>query len=160
MEKFTIYFPLDSYIKGNNKLDTFGEFHIELGEYAFPDKSWTDFGRDVVLMWLNNVSEILNGEVKSAECSFMDGPFHISFQEKTKETWKISLVRRWFDGKEDGETIEKEAEVNSLEIVNEIFGATISRISLDKNRGEKYKDLNDSLIENFEAAKQNYFQDN
>ncbi len=157
MEKFTVYLPLDTYIKSDNILDTFGDFHIKLGDYAFPSESWTDFGRIVILHWLD-IMQILNNETKEIECDFMDGAYLIYFKEITKQIWKISLVREWFDGEKDGETIEKEAEVSSLQIVNEIFEKAIARIKLDKDRGEKYKDLNDSMIKDFEITKQNYFK--
>jgi hypothetical protein len=158
MEKFTIYLPFDTYVKGNDILDTFGDFHIKLGDHAFPGEGWTDFGRDLVLHWINDVIQILNNETKVIECDFMDGAYLIYFKEITKQIWKISLVREWFDGEKDGETVEKEAEVSSLQVVNEILEKAIARIKLDKQRGEKYKDLNDSIIKDFEIAKQNYFK--
>ncbi|MGI8554868.1 MAG: hypothetical protein ACR2LT_00710 [Pyrinomonadaceae bacterium] len=155
---FTIYLPLDSYINPNGELDTFGKIHVNLGDSAFPSEDWTDFGRIIILHWLNNINKILASEIKVVECSFMDGPYSFYIEEISKSVWKISTVKRWFDGKKDGETIEKEEEINSKQIVDEIFKAAEARRNFDaKNDRQDIVKQNEETFQKFQIANQHYF---
>ena len=45
---------------------------------AFPEIGWTDFPVVVLSWWLRETDALMQGSSTTAECAFIDGPFHFS----------------------------------------------------------------------------------
>lgn len=89
MNQFVIHLPLSSYISND-----FGEFCVQLGDYYFPSKGWTDFGKRVVFDWINQLTKLLLRQNKKVSCDFMDGNYRLDVETTdSKEILNIALIR-------------------------------------------------------------------
>lgn len=153
MKTFNIHLPLESY-KHNGKVDDFGEIHIQLGKYAFPDKQWTDFGLIIIYWWMDAFLKLLSGEVKKVSCDFMDGNFRFDVEIMDhRQNWRVSLIREWADleeTKDAGEIDIKQATDEILRVVTEV-----KNLDLESGKAEYVKNIDD-FTQKFLSAKQNY----
>ena len=123
MEKFAIHIDSDSYIGENGKVDDFGKIYIQLNDYDFPDKNWTDFGRTIVGWWMQAFRKLLNKEETKVECDFMDGSYRFNVTAVDSKIWKFEFIKEKADGEEiwqEGEVDADQATENLLETVDRI----------------------------------------
>ena len=132
MDAFTIHLPLESYIH-DGKIDDFGKVHLQLGEYVFPDKEWTDFGLIIIHSWMDAFLNLLSKKEKKVECDFMDGNYRFDVEVTgSPKVWRIYLIREWTDSEEvknQGEIAVKQATDELLRVVGEIK-------DMDRNAGK------------------------
>jgi hypothetical protein len=153
MKTFKIHLPLESYIH-NGKVDDFGEIHIKLNNYAFPDKEWTDFGLIIIYWWMDAFLKLLSGEEKKVGCDFMDGNFRFDVEiMNSPQTWHISLIKEWADSEE----IKDEGKVDVKQATDEILRviAEIKDLDIKLGKAEYVRNIN-SFTQKFLLAKQNY----
>lgn len=133
MKNFRVNLRPESY----RNINDFGEIYIELDNFAFPDKNWTDFGRVIVPWWLDAIRKLLLNE-KEVLCSFMDGPYRFSIKNFNENGWHIQFLE------EREETrVCAEGKVSADEVTNEVLSAFKKIIDLYKteNNTEKVQAL-------------------
>ncbi len=133
MKNFRVNFYPESYRNNND----FGEIYLELDNFAFPDKNWTDFGRVIVPWWLDAIRKLCLNE-KEVLCSFMDGPYRFSIKKFNENIWQIQFLE------EREETrVCAEGKVSADEVTNEVLSAFQKIIELYKteNNAEKAQTL-------------------
>lgn len=62
-------------------------------EYDFPEKGWSDFPVVVLSWWLEKAVAMKGGHSRSAEFSFMDGPFSVAVTLVTEKTLTLAGIR-------------------------------------------------------------------
>ena len=151
MKIFKLCFFSESYIK-SGKVDDFGKIHIEIGDYAFPDKEWTDFGRIIVFWWLDAFIKLLSGERKKVECKFMDGSYRFDVETtNSPQVWRISLIREWADSEETCE----QSEIDVKQATDEFLPIVTQIKDWDANAGRmKYVENIESFMKKFFILRQ------
>ncbi len=132
MKKFKINLFVEDFV---NKSD-FGRVSVQLDDYIFPDKNWTDFGRIIIGWWLDAVCKLALDNQTKAVCSFMDGPYRFSLTKIKKDIWKVQFFE------ERGEVkIFAEGEVDASQVINEMLTAfqKIENLYEDEKNFEKVK---------------------
>ena len=134
IKTFLIYTSPDSYTASNGKTKDIGEIYIQLDDYAFPEKGWTDFGRDIVFWWIEAFIKLFRREEKKVKCSFMDGNYRFDIKvTDSPEIWHISLIREWSDVEE----VEKESEINIKQATQSIVQTARLFADLDRKNGDE-----------------------
>ncbi len=151
MEQFKIHLPLSSYINNN-----FGQFCVQLDDYYFPSKDWTDFGERVVFSWRDKLSEFLLEEDKKAICKFMDGNYRLDVEPTNdKNIFKISFIRDAGDLDE----IKYQGNVNSEQFLGEILRIIKSiQEECRKNDNHEAVERIETSIQKFLTAKDNFLK--
>jgi hypothetical protein len=72
----------------------FGQIWCEFGTLAFPQSHWTDFPIVVVCWWLEAIVGLVDGRKRTADLSFMDGPYMFHVFAKRRESWQAEWVER------------------------------------------------------------------
>jgi len=129
MKNFKIYFDPESYRESSD----FGEIHVELGNFAFPDKNWTDFGRVIIPWWLDAIRKLRLNE-KEVLCSFMDGPYRFSIKKFDEGVWQI----RFLEEREETRVC-AEGKASADEVTNEVLSAFQKIIELYKTENHTEK---------------------
>lgn len=151
MNEFTIHLPLDSYVSND-----FGQFCVQLGDYYFPSKVWTDFGKRVVFSWSDLLTELLSGRSKIVHCKFMDGNYRLDVETaNSNETLNISFI------KDAGhiDDVKYQGNVNSEQFSSEIL-RVIKSIQDECRKNKNYEAVNriEASIEKFVEAKDIFTQ--
>lgn len=156
MKKFAIHFPLESYFN-NGKVNDFGKIHIQLNDYVFPDKEWTDFGQIIIYWWIDAFYKLLSKEENKVECDFMDGNYRFIVKiTDSPHIWQITLIKEWADA----EQIENECEIDVKQATDEILRVVTEIKDSDRTLGEEkfVKNIED-FLQKFYLARDNYLTD-
>lgn len=146
MNQFIIHLPTAAYVS-----DDFGEFCVQLGEYYFPSKAWTDFGERVIFNWADELNKLLTGESKKVRCKFMDGNYRLDVETaNSKETLNIEFIR---DAR-DIDDVKHQENVNLEQFFQEIL-RVIKTIQEEckKNNNFEAVDRIQLIIDSFLKAK-------
>jgi hypothetical protein len=149
MNQFIIHLPPDSYASND-----FGEFCVQLGDYYFPSKGWTDFGERVVFSWANQLIELLTGKSKKVYCRFMDGNYRLDAETTgSKEILNVAFIR----DASNVVDVKHQENVNSEQFIQEILRVmTAFQEECKKNGNYEAVDRIQVSIEKFAQAK-NFF---
>jgi hypothetical protein len=157
MKTFAVYFSPNSYIANNGKVRDIGEVHIQLNDYAFPDKEWTDFGKVIVSWWMEAFRKLLSGEEKKVQCKFMDGNYRFDLEvTNSPGIWHITLIREQGDSEEvenQGEIDAKQSTDSLLSVINEV-----KELYKKEGKAEYVKNAND-FIQRFLLTRQKNLTD-
>jgi hypothetical protein len=63
--------------------------HVKVGEHAFPDQDWDDFGVVILGWWLQEVAAFAGFVRDHAIFRFMDGPFELHFRRLDDANWQV-----------------------------------------------------------------------
>jgi hypothetical protein len=156
MNTFTINFPLNSYLIETKKVNQFGEIFVQVGEFAFPSKNWTDFGAVILFWWLHEISDLMSEkDVRRIQCKFMDGNFRFDVEETDSiNIWKVYFIRE----KSNDDEIEQEANIDAERFTDEL----LDKIEMIKELGNLTKNIEgveriEKLIKSFKHQKRRYF---
>lgn len=128
MEKFNIYFDSSSNKKWGVNSD-FYDIYIELGDFAFPGKGWTDLALYCVDDWSQGFIKLLSKDEKSIVGSFYDGNYYYNLLAENDNKGKIQLVA----GDENNKIL-KESNINVNQAVSSILEAIDSIIKIKVNK--------------------------
>lgn len=133
MNQIIIHLPLSSYVSND-----FGEFCVQLEDYYFPSKDWTDFGKRVVFSWTDQLAELLLGRSKKVHCRFMDGNYRLDVETNgSNETLNISFIQ---DAKHI-DKVEHQGKVNSEQFFGEVL-RVIKSIQDECRKNKNYDAVN------------------
>lgn len=149
MKNFTIHIDSDSYVWKNGKVDDFGKIYVQLDEYDFPHKSWTDFGRTIVGWWMQSFSSLLNKEKNKVECDFMDGSYRFDITALDSKKWKFEFVKE----KAESEEILHEGEADADQATESLLEAVEKIIQLYQKEG------NTKAVNNYNEYKRRFISD-
>lgn len=152
MKTFKVCFSPDSYISSDGKFKDIGGVHIQLDDYAFPDKEWTDFGKIIVSWWMEAFRKLLSGEESKVQCKFMDGNYRFDVEVlDSPQTWHIILIREYADS----EKVEDEGQIDAKQATDQILNAlTIVKKLYDKEGKVEYVENANNFIQNFFLERQ------
>jgi hypothetical protein len=156
MNTFTINLPLNSYLIEDNNVNQFGEISVQIAEFVFPSKDWTDFGAVILFWWLHEISDLMSEkDVKRIQCKFMDGNFRFDVEETDSiNIWKVYFIRE----KSNDDEIEQEANIDAERFTDELLG----KIEMIKELGNLTQNIEgveriEKLIKSFKHQKRRYF---
>lgn len=133
MKNFNIYNDPETYGKGE-----IGEIYVQLDNYNFPEKGWTDFGFNIIFWWLESFIKIHSGELKLVQCDFMDGSYRFDVKRINNLVWNIEFI-----AERKGDEVWQTGEVDS-------YKATESLINVADILREKHIEAgNITAAENF-----------
>lgn len=146
MNQFVIHLPVKNYISTD-----FGELHVQLGDYCFPDKVWTDFGETVVFGWESQLTRLFSKQSKKVQCKFMDGNYRFDV-ESTELPEQLNLI--FIRERRDFDETEHQERVNSEQFTQEIL-RVITEIQKEckKNNNFEAVDRIETSIQKLLAAK-------
>lgn len=151
MNEFIIHLPVDSYVSND-----FGEFCVQLGDYYFPSKVWTDFGERVIFSWSDELTELFLGKSKIVHCKFMDGNYRLDVATtNSKEALNISFIRD--AGQIDN--VKHQGNVDFQQLSREVL-RVIKEIQDECRKSKNYEavDRIEASIEKFVEAKNLFTQ--
>ncbi len=93
MDQFRIHFPLERYTNGD-----FGEIHVVVGETAFPENTWNDFGPLVISGWLLELNRLFLRQTEKVRCKFIDGDFAFDIESGNADGTLVLTFIRETDG--------------------------------------------------------------
>ena len=128
MKEFKIHNFLDTYEPRSSS--EFGRIYVELGDYAFPGKGWTDFGTQIVFWWMQAFIKLLSEEEKKIRCNFMDGNYRFDV-EATDSPQKLCIY--FVKERADSDELLHQGEVDLQQITEELLQA----VSLVQKRFEE-----------------------
>lgn len=111
--------------------------YIEITDYQFPEKGWSDFVVVVLGWWVESMLKIVSGSTRIAEFRFMDGPQLIRLTMEDSNNAKLEFINR----KLADEKIEKVASVYINEIVSELLSVSKQVINSCEQLGWESDDL-------------------
>lgn len=129
MNQLSLHISPESYEQDGR----FGKIYIQLDDYAFPGKGWTDFGSDLIYWWMESLIKLLTKTEKKVRCSFMDGNYRFDLEiSNDKKFWKIFLIREYADSEE----IKAEGQVDPTQTTEAIATAARFFEESEKNKGD------------------------
>ena len=75
MQKIRII--VDSFEEFQDRIALWSRIYLTAGEFCFPSNCWTDATSAMLVMWADNISNILTGATSAAELFFMDGEYTV-----------------------------------------------------------------------------------
>ncbi len=151
MNQLIIHLPLEDYVSND-----FGKFSVQLGDYYFPSKVWTDFGQTVVFDWMKQLTKLFSEPRKKVSWKFMDGNYRLDLATtNSKEILNLSFIKE----KRDSDEIEHQENANINQLSEEILKA-IKTIQDDcrKNSNQKAVERIEITIQKFLGAKDNFLK--
>ena len=146
MKIFNIYNSIDSYEKWGGGI---GDIYVSLDDFAFPGKGWTDFGKNILVWWLDEFRKLHAGEAKKVQCKFMDGNYRFDVTVINSKTWKVEFIKE----RAESEEIQQVGEVNADQATETLLEATEKIIQLDEQEG------NTKVVNNFAKYKMKFLSD-
>ena len=138
MKLLTFHLSPDSFIAKNGKIKEIGETYIQLDDYAFPDKEWTDFAFNIIYWWMESFTKIFTNETKKIKCSFMDVNYRFDIEKIDSQVWNVQLV-----AERATDEVWQSGEVSCKQVTEAIVQNAYLIAELDKKRG------NDKAAENY-----------
>lgn len=89
MKRFSVYTSPDSYEKHGGEI---GDIYVQLDDYAFPGRGWTDFGFNIVFWWMEAFMKLLTGETDNVQCKFMDGNYRFDVTAISSGVWRMQFI--------------------------------------------------------------------
>ena len=68
-----------------------GEIYLKVNDHAFPEIGWNDLVLPVLNGYVRSMQDFIAGSNRQERVHFMDGPFHVDFEEANGETLIVSL---------------------------------------------------------------------
>lgn len=122
MNKFEIHNLLNTYEPRPSS--EFGNIYVQLDDYAFPGKGWTDFGTQIVFWWMQEFIKLFSGEEKKIRCSFMDGNYRFDVEATdSPQKWNIYFVKEHAESDQflhQGQVDSKQATEELLKAVSDV----------------------------------------
>lgn len=140
MRKFNFRSLPDSYVH-DGEVDDFGVIYIQLDDYAFPDKEWTDFGLKIVYWWMDAFLKLISGEEKKVQCKFMDGNYRFDIEAISLRVWRVLLIREWANSEE----VEQESEINVEQATESLVQVATTFAKMDGKYGNEKRSKNYDL---------------
>jgi hypothetical protein len=81
-----------------NSGGVFGPIHLQMDEYSFPRKEWTDFVLAFVRAWIEALIDIGMNSTDRAQVWFMDGPFTVDISRGDQAFVEILLLQSSREG--------------------------------------------------------------
>lgn len=153
MNQFVIHLPVENYISTD-----FGELYVQLGDYYFPDKVWTDFGETVVFGWKSQLTKLFSKQSGKIRCKFMDGNFRFDVETtNSKELLNLLFIRE----KRDSDETEHQEMVYTEQFFQEILRVNTA-IQEECKKNGNYEAVNRIEIKNkeFQSAKDSFMKAN
>lgn len=152
MKTFKVCFSPESYISNDGQFKDIGGIYVQLDDYAFPDKEWTDFGKVITSWWMEAFRKLLSGEEKKVQCKFMDGNYRFDVEVLSfPQVWRITLIREYADSEE----VEDEGEIDAKQATDQILNAlaTVKNLYDKEGKSEYVKNAN-NFIQKFFLERQ------
>lgn len=144
MEKFNIYFDPSSNEKWGVNSD-FYDIYIELGNFAFPGRGWTDLAMYCIDDWSQGFVKLLSKEEKTVTGSFYDGNYHYNLIAENDGKSKIQLISEDEDNK-----ILKESYISLTQAVSTLLKLinTVIKIKIEKEpaKAKYWENMKNCLI--------------
>lgn len=103
--------------------------HLCLNNLLFPHAEWTDFTVVVLDWWVVAALRLLRGEQQAVEVRFMEGPFLVTIDARSEQTWSLKLVEA---GRQAD--VKAEATIEALPLIRSILSASDAVLSLCRER--------------------------
>ena len=149
MNQLLIHLSAESY-----KTSDFGDFFVQLGDFYFPSKGWTDFGERVVFDWLNKLTDFFFKQNEKVGCKFMDGNYRFDIESTESST---QLYFKFIREKRDSDEIEYQERVDTEQFVQEVL-RVVKEIQSNCKIEENYDAVKriEESVKNFLKAKDHF----
>ena len=151
MNQFIIHLPLEDYTSSD-----FGKLSVQINDYYFPSKVWTDFGQTVVFGWMDQLAKFFFNQRNKVSCKFMDGNYRLDVETTdSNEMFNILFIKE----KRDSDEVEHQENVNSEQFLEEILKAVKSiQDECKKNDNHEAVERIEISIQKFLAARDNFLK--
>ena len=130
MKLLTFHLSQDSFVATNGKIKEIGETYIQLDDYTFPDKEWTDFAFNIIYWWMESFTKLFTNEAKKIQCNFMDGNYRFDVEKITLKVWNVKFI-----AERAVDEVWQSGEVDSKQATEAIVQSAYVIAELDKKRG-------------------------
>ena len=93
-----------------------GEVWVAVGDWALPDKNWSDFPVVILNWWIRETIALAEGSSDVAKWLFMDGPHWICFRRVESSDWRVTAHEHRLKGIQETEI----GHVNGTQVLEEL----------------------------------------
>jgi hypothetical protein len=133
MQDFNVVTSFESISDGK-----FMIIYIQVGDYCFPQKNWTDLGIYLIDGWSQELLKLLKNEEKIISCSFMDGAYRFDVCKIDENNWKLSCIEEYAD---ETEKILYESNVKPNQATKAVLEKLKSLIRMYKEKNDHKSSL-------------------
>lgn len=103
--------------------------HLRLSNLLLPHPEWTDFTVVVLKWWVAAALSLLRGEQQAVEVRFMEGPFLVTIEARSEQTWRLKFIEAGCRA-----DVKTEATVEALPLIRSILSTSDAVLTLCRER--------------------------